>query len=305
MRCRLQLKPASVVSHDPHECGKGNQPGLVHAVGPVVYAEMAPPPDLASDIVCFWTMRIDQDAGNFVQHLLPDLTVDVISLNGEPLFVMGPPTSATQLTLQPGTILAGVRLHAGVARRLLDCSPADLLDGIAPFDTAIRTRLRDAATGGERSVHATMATLLRRQIAMDDGHADPMVRSAIDWLAANSRGSLNALSRHVGWSDRELRRRFVAFLGVGPKLAQRMLRVQHALRLARETEGGVSLSGMATECGFADQSHLSREVRRFADLTPREMRSMAQSGVDYVSVADLEGDTPATHVVRRMHGSDG
>jgi transcriptional regulator GlxA family with amidase domain len=170
-----------------------------------------------------------------------------------------------------------VRLRAGVARRLLDCSASDLLDGIAPLDIAIRTRLRDVAMGAERSVHATIATLLRRQIAMNDGQADPVVRSAIDWLAGNSRGSLNDLSKDIGWSSRELRRRFVASVGVGPKLVQRMLRVQHALRLTHKTEGEVALSGLALECGFADQAHLTREVRRFAQLTPREMRSMAQS----------------------------
>jgi AraC-like DNA-binding protein len=279
MRCTLQLKPASVVAGGADARGKGNQPRRVYAAGPARYAEMAPPPDLASDIVCFWTMRIEQGAGTFVQHLLPDLTVDVVTLNGGPFFVMGPPTSAMQLALQPGTILAGVRLRAGVVRRLLDCSPADLLDCTAPFDTAIRTRHRDAAAGAERSVHATIATLLRRQIAMDDDQADPVVRSAIDWLAENARGSLNDLSRHVGWSSRGLRRRFVASVGLGPKLVQRMLRVKHALRLAHKSEGKVALSGLALECGFADQSHLTREVRRFAQLTPREMRSMARSAL--------------------------
>jgi AraC-like DNA-binding protein len=277
VRCRLQLRPASVVTRDADRRGKDNEPFRVYASGPAVYAEMAPPPDLVSDIVCLWTMRIDQDAGAFVQHLLSDLTVDVISLNGGPSFVMGPPTSALQLALQPGTRLAGVRLRAGVARRLLDCSASDLLDDITPLDIAIRTRLRDDAMGAERSVHATIATLLRRQIAMTDGQADPVVRSAIDWLAGNSRGSLNDLSKHIGWSSRELRRRFVASVGVGPKLVQRMLRVQQALRLTHKTEGEVALSGLALECGFADQAHLTREVRRFAQLTPREMRSMAQS----------------------------
>jgi AraC-like DNA-binding protein len=279
MRCTLQLKPASVLTRDADARGKGNRPGRVYAAGPARYAEMAPPPDLASDIVCFWTMRIDQDAGIFVQHLLPDLTVDVVGLNGGPLFVMGPPTRVMQLGLQPGTVLAGVRLRAGVARRLLDCSPADLLDGMAPFETAIRTRLLDPAAGPERSVHATIAALLRRQIAMEEDQADPLVRSAIDWLAGNSRGSLDDLSRHVGWSGRELRRRFVAAVGVGPKLVQRMLRVQHALRLAHKSKGEVALSGLALECGFADQSHLTREVRRFARLTPREMRSIARSAL--------------------------
>jgi AraC-like DNA-binding protein len=279
MRCTLQLKPASVVARGADARGKGNQPRRVYAAGPARYAEITPPPDLASDIVCFWTMRIEQGAGIFVQHLLPDLTVDVVTLNGGRFFVMGPPTNAMQLALQPGTILAGVRLRAGVVRQLLDCSPADLLDCIAPFDTAIRTRLHDAAAGVERSVHATIATLLRRRIAMDDNQTDPVVRSAIDWLAENTRGSLNDLSRHVGWSSRGLRRRFVASVGLGPKVVQRMLRVQHALRLAHKSEGKVALSGLALECGFADQSHLTREVRRFTQLTPREMRSMARSAL--------------------------
>ncbi len=275
VRCLLQLKPASVVARaaDAHGRGQGHQPGRIYAAGSARYAEIAVPPDLAADVVCFWTMHIDQEAGTFVQHLLPDLTVDIVSLNGGSLFVMGSPTLAMQLALPSGTSLAGVRLRAGVARRLLDSSPADLLDRITPLDTTIRAKLRDAPAGTERSVHATIATLLRRQIAMNDVQADPAIRSAIEWLAGNSRGSLTDLSVHVGWSGRELRRRFVAAVGVGPKLAQRIVRVQHALRLTHKSE--LSLSGLALECGFADQSHLTREVRHFAHLTPREIRSLA------------------------------
>ena len=277
MRCLLQLKPASVVIHAADARGEGHQPGRIYAAGSVRYAETAVPPDLASDIVCFRTMHNDQDAGTFAQHLLPDLTVDIVSLNGGPLFVMGPPTSATQLALPSGTRLAGVRLRAGVARRLLDSSPADLLDSIAPLDTTIRTKLRDAAAGTDRSVHATIASLLRRQIAMNEGQADPAIRSAVEWLAGNLRGSLTDLSAHVGWSARELRRRFVAVIGVGPKLVQRILRVQRVLRLVHKSD--MSLSGLALECGFADQSHLTREVRHFVQLTPREIRSLTRSGL--------------------------
>jgi hypothetical protein len=60
---------------------------------------------------------------------------------------------------------------------------------------------------------------------------------------------------HVGWSSLGLRRRFVASVGLGPKLVQRMLRVQHALRLAHRSEGKVALSGLALESAGSGISH--------------------------------------------------
>lgn len=53
----------------------------------------------------------------------------------------------------------------------------------------------------------------------------------------------------------------------GPKTLQRVLRFQRFMRAAPRVE----LAGAAALAGYADQSHLSRETRRLAGMSPREL----------------------------------
>jgi AraC-like DNA-binding protein len=199
------------------------------------------------------------------------LTVDVISVDDGPAFVMGPPTEARHIPLPAGTTNKGVRLRAGAAQRLLDASPAELLNAIVPLSELLRTRSARGIAAAPDDVHAHVPQLLR-QSATDE---DPTVRSAIAWLARNWRSSVDDLSKHANSSNRELRRRFMAAIGMGPKLVQRMVRVQAALHLMQARKGRLSLSDLAFECGFADQAHMTRELARFTDYTPTHLRRLA------------------------------
>jgi AraC-like DNA-binding protein len=60
-----------------------------------------------------------------------------------------------------------------------------------------------------------------------------------------------------------LHRRSLDAFGYGPKTLARMLRLQRALAAARS---GVPLADTAMRTGFADQAHLSREVRALAGI---------------------------------------
>jgi methylphosphotriester-DNA--protein-cysteine methyltransferase len=50
-----------------------------------------------------------------------------------------------------------------------------------------------------------------------------------------------------------------------------MLRVQRFLQLARDESRPPSLAGMAIDAGYADQPHLTREVRSIMGTTPAQL----------------------------------
>lgn len=82
------------------------------------------------------------------------------------------------------------------------------------------------------------------------------------------------MAADLGLSERQFRRKFNDLFGVEPKTALRVLRFEHAFRdLA---EGACPLCEVASAHGYADQSHLTREVVAFAGRTPAEIRSAAQ-----------------------------
>ena len=67
-----------------------------------------------------------------------------------------------------------------------------------------------------------------------------------------------------------LHRRSLAAFGYGPKMLDRVLRLQRALGLARS---GVPFATTAATAGYADQAHLSREVRSLAGVPLRVLTS--------------------------------
>ncbi|WP_079102305.1 helix-turn-helix domain-containing protein [Streptomyces sp. TP-A0356] len=75
------------------------------------------------------------------------------------------------------------------------------------------------------------------------------------------------LAEEVGWSVRQLENRFREQIGLGPKAAARVLRLQRARRLLAS---GRPAAETAAVCGFCDQAHLSGEFRAMTGCSPRE-----------------------------------
>ena len=65
---------------------------------------------------------------------------------------------------------------------------------------------------------------------------------------------------------RQLHRRCLPAFGYGPRYLSRIMRLQRALE---EVRCGVPLTQVAAAGGYADQAHLSREVRALVGTTPQ------------------------------------
>ena len=93
------------------------------------------------------------------------------------------------------------------------------------------------------------------------------------------RVQVRTLARELGWSERRLQRAFAEQIGVSPKLFARLVRFQ-ALMARIRASTDESWASVALALGFADQSHLARDVRQFSGVTPSVAeRSQLQSAV--------------------------
>jgi AraC-like DNA-binding protein len=81
---------------------------------------------------------------------------------------------------------------------------------------------------------------------------------------------VRSISRELGISERQLRRRFHAAVGYGPMTLARVLRFQRMLGLARERRRG-NLGHLALEAGYADQAHMTSECTRLAGMPPARL----------------------------------
>ena len=86
--------------------------------------------------------------------------------------------------------------------------------------------------------------------------------------ASGGTASVTRVAIATGISRRQLERRFREQVGLPPRTFARIVRFQRAFHaLGRESGAAI-----AARCGYADQAHLVREVRRFGGQTPSDAR---------------------------------
>jgi AraC-like DNA-binding protein len=90
-------------------------------------------------------------------------------------------------------------------------------------------------------------------------------------LLATSDGAvpITTLAAETGYSRQHLTRRFRDEFGLSPKRAGRVMRFERARRMLATP--GATVGQVAARCGYADQSHLTRDVAAFAGCTPTEL----------------------------------
>jgi AraC family transcriptional regulator len=99
------------------------------------------------------------------------------------------------------------------------------------------------------------------------------LRRALDYIQANLDGDihLDDLAAAVGLSPFHFARLFKVSTGSTPHQYLLQRRLEHAKELLRSPEA--SVSQVALESGFADQSHLTNVFRRFIGITPSQFRA--------------------------------
>jgi AraC-like DNA-binding protein len=219
-----------------------------------MYLEWAPDAAFADRIACLWSQTATTAAE---QSVVPDGCVDLIWGPDGP-HVAGPDTGPHPVRLTPGDRYLGVRFRPGAvgalfgvpveALRDLRVPLADLPDfGLrGPGDLARATAVRLGATSWPEPAAPRIALALREGARVAEVAAD------------------------LGLSERQLRRRCLTAFGYGPKTVQRVVRFQRALRLARAGRG---LADVAAESGYADQAHMSNDVRRLAGMSMAQLLS--------------------------------
>ncbi|MDE1177430.1 MAG: helix-turn-helix domain-containing protein [Edaphobacter sp.] len=84
---------------------------------------------------------------------------------------------------------------------------------------------------------------------------------------SHGRASIRAIARHAAMSQSALERHFRAAVGATPKKLSRLARLEHICRL---WDTGQTLTEIAFEAGYCDQSHMVRDFRLFTGTSPEE-----------------------------------
>jgi len=236
------------------------------------YDERRPLPALTARVRTVWIQRTGPRP--VLQRNLPTGGVELHCPIGATPRLVGPLTRATVEILPPGLTIVGARFWPGAASPLLGVPADELVDQLVPFDDVrneasdLSAQLADAPRP-DAALQLLQLDLLRRQARTPP--PDSLVAEAVWRLMPWRPTGIGLLTEDLAISESQLRRRFLAEVGIGPKTLQRTLRFQGYLALAQATRPGSLVADLAAEVGYADQAHLSRECVRLTGLTPREL----------------------------------
>lgn len=209
--------------------------------------------------VVLWQRRVE--SADTTTRILPDGCLDLL-WDGERLVVAGPDSRAREHCSPVGASYVAVRCHGGTGPALLGV-PADELRDSSP-DLADLWEASRVRTLTERVAGDPVAALEAwvRECGVG-GKVDPLGARVLAMATAGL--PVAGMAAAVGLSPRQLHRRCLPLFGYGPKHLARVLRFGRALASARS---GLPLARVAVDAGYADQAHLSRDVRDLAGTTP-------------------------------------
>lgn len=249
------------------------------------YREYAPHPRLARYVECYWSSigSIDPVAP-LSRRVLPDGCMDVIvglspgaSTSGDSAFVVGTMTRPLNVTHSGPVHFLAVRFNPGGAQPFLAIPAGKLTDLVVPLDDvwgAFAARsLREQvvhAPSDEARVRVFDRVLLDR-LAHHPGIDEAVI--AVSELVSARHGaiSVSEMADTVRVGRRQLERRFLASVGITPKVACRIARFRWTIGLLHR-DPTTPLAEVTFAAGYADQSHLTREFRLLGGLTPGAYR---------------------------------
>ncbi|GAB3659298.1 helix-turn-helix domain-containing protein [Glycomyces tarimensis] len=225
---------------------------------------------------CVWVRRAPDSEGPVAEtRVVPDACVDLLWMRGR-LEVAGPDSAHRHVALEPGERIAGVRMRPGAARLLLGGTPATaVLDtrlDVEPLWGGDARRLADQVAEQSDPWHIAECLAGALSARIEQHGPDPVAVAVARALDRPRPAALTRMAWELGFSDRQLRRRVRAAVGYGPKTLEQILRFR---RTVAAWSPGADWSRVAAEQGYADQAHLSRQVRRWSGATPRELAAQA------------------------------
>jgi len=206
---------------------------------------------------------------------------DAVGLSGPaftgpqpPRVVVGPLSYTVQMKYESSVDTFGIRFHPARGAAYLRHPAAKLVDKIQPLDKV--SRELDAAMAAlfapgtesdSENFRASLDESLLRHLAAS-APPDMQVVAMVDRLSSpDVTPSVKEMARELGLSERQVQRRFLAAVGMAPKLFVRVLRFGRLWQAA--TMGPPETwATLAAAHGYADQAHMVREFRAFGVEPP-------------------------------------
>lgn len=231
-----------------------------------------PAPRLRPFVHYYWIVRWDlRGRPPYEQRVLPNLSVHV-AFSRDAAGVWPPSRDVFSYVLKDRDHALGVRMRPGCCRAVLGRSAGELAGERKPLREVLGTEadgVRDAILRAHS--RREMVALADAFLTADTPAPEPAELRAADAVARiatdPSITHVQQLSTATGMSVRTLQRLFVHHVGVGPKWAIRVFRLNEAASRIR-SQSVPDYAALATELGYSDQAHFTRDFKAAVGVPP-------------------------------------
>lgn len=239
---------------------------------------LKPSGKMASYVQAIWSVTIDCSShsqfsrwlqgdacSGIIINLANDITLDKQSFARDVIF-MPVSKKAQQVNLASGCQLVGMRFHEGVSAALLG-QTFSVATSISEtnIDMGLPRLAQQLLQGTSR--YYRLRLVYRWLINMEDVSTE----LPTDFLTAlrllQQASSVEALVAQIAVSQRQIERQYRKLLDMTPAQYLRLMRVKRTLEYLKE-HPQMPLAVLALENGFSDQSHMTREFKEIAAITP-------------------------------------
>lgn len=252
----------------------------------MTYYQVAPSPALAQYVRFFWILEGELAAGtSYIHRSMADGSAEMI-FHYKGLFdtLVGPNPSSVRSGIDGQSNrfrryqvnesfgIFGAYLYPFAVPALLGHSAAALTNQMPDLHTLLAQAGRDLEeqimTADSNQLRVTILSAFLLDRLLKKQQPAPAIFSSISYII-QTRGmvDVNTLAGQYYLSTRQFERNFKEFAGFSPKLYSRIIRFQSAI--AQYGHTGKSLTDIAYDCGYYDQSHFIHDFKEFSGLHPR------------------------------------
>lgn len=230
----------------------------------------------------FYTFTLEDAA--LAMSVVPDGSIDIIIKlddNKPEAWVCGSLREISRTFMQQGCSYFGVRYQIGVVPSFLDLTPKDIIDQTIALQSIFNQGVSlidviSSCDNFEQQIKSFYLVCDRPKALIQV----PELSQKLFHLMLNFRGNVTIpeLCNHSGYSARTVRNSFKDYYGLSPKAFNMMLRYQQVLEKLMQNEDEC-LINLATDMGYSDQSHFSREFKRYNGQSPKEFQNTVKQSM--------------------------
>jgi len=247
------------------------------------YCERKPRFPLSKFVECFWALESDVPSTQ-PERILPDGCVELILNFGAQFsqhddgrlrlqprsLLVGQMTGPVLISPTGPVQLIGIRFHPGGTLPFFRLPLHELTDEVVDLGSLSSKLERELLSVTSQSplltekVNAVEVFLTNQLLNTKENSWLMMLAARI--VDSGGLVAVDRLASDAGISSRQLERRFLREVGLGPKMLARIIRFQQVFRAVEQCNS--AWAEVAIACGYYDQAHLIRDFNQFARQTP-------------------------------------